>query len=133
YLESAQLQDGLMAAHTVGTDASRAVIDRPCTSVGTRLSRRLDQSIAVGLMVVLFFTTLAHGAVEPWSIAVFELMLIGILLLWGIKITIERRLYVNIPSAALPILALMFVGILQSIAFTGGDGQRLSLSMDVEA
>src|SRR5690242_11935809 len=66
---------------------------------GTRLSQRLEQSIAVGLMVVLFFTTLAHGAVEPWSIAIFELMLIGILLLWGIKIPIHRRLDVNVPSA----------------------------------
>ena len=84
-------------------------------------------------MVVLFFTALAHGAVEPWSIAIFELMLIGILLLWGIKVTIDRRLDVNIPPAALPILALLLLGIVQSIAFTGGDGQRWSLSMDVEA
>jgi len=84
-------------------------------------------------MVVLSFTALAHGAVEPWSIAIFELMLIGILLLWGIKITVDRRLDVNIPPAALPILALLLLGIVQSIAFTGGDGQRWSLSMDVEA
>ena len=84
-------------------------------------------------MVVLSFTALAHGAVEPWSIAIFELMLIGILLLWGIKVTIDRRLDVNIPPAALPILALLLLGIVQSIAFTGGDGQRWSLSMDVEA
>jgi len=84
-------------------------------------------------MVVLFFTALAHGAVEPWSIAIFELMLIAILLLWGIKITVDRRLDVNIPPAALPILALLLLGIVQSIAFTGGDGQRWSLSMDVEA
>src|SRR5438093_1024437 len=97
------------------------------------LPSRLDQSIAVGLMVVLSFTALAHGAVEPWSIAIFELMLIGILLLWGIKITVDRRLDVNIPPAALPILALLLLGIVQSIAFTGGDGQRWSLSMDVEA
>src|SRR2546426_10421895 len=97
------------------------------------LPSRLDQSSAVGLMVVLSFTALAHGAVDPWSIAIFELMLIGILLLWGIKITVDRRLDVNIPPAALPILALLLLGIVQSIAFTGGDGQRWSLSMDVEA
>jgi len=84
-------------------------------------------------MVVLSFTALAHGAVEPWSIAIFELMLIGILLLWWIKITVDLRLDVNIPPAALPILALLLLGIVQSIAFTGGDGQRWSLSMDVEA
>src|SRR5207247_3755419 len=104
-----------------------------CEEGNTARSQRLDQSIVVGLMVVLFFTTLAHGAVEPWSIAIFELMLIAILLLWGIKVTIDRRLDVNIPPAALPILALLLLGIVQSIAFTGRDGQRWSLSMDVEA
>ena len=93
----------------------------------------LDKSIAAGLVVVLFFTTLAHGAVEPWSVALFEFMLILLLLLWGIRTTFERRLNVMIPTAALPIAALLLLGILQSVALTGEDGQRLSLSMDVEA
>src|SRR5947209_843155 len=93
----------------------------------------LDKSIAAGLVVTLVFTTLAHGAVEPWSVALFELMLILLLLLWGIRTTFERRLNVTIPTAALPIAALLLLGILQSVALTGEDGQRLSLSMDVEA
>jgi len=82
---------------------------------------------------VLFFTTLAHGAVEPWSIAVAELMLVLLLLLWGIKATLDGKLELTIPPAALPIIALLAVGIAQSVAFTGSDGRRVSLSLDIEA
>ena len=66
------------------------------------LCEYLDKSIALGLMVALFFTTLAHGAVEPWSAGLFELMLTLMLLLWGIKATLNRSLEVTIPTAALP-------------------------------
>lgn len=99
----------------------------------TSISEKFDNWIATGLLVALFFATLAHGAVEPWSLAIFEVMLIGLLLLWGIKATRERRLELNIPAAAFPIAALAVVAIAQSIAFTATDGHRLSLSMDVEA
>src|SRR5439155_17927997 len=84
-------------------------------------------------MAVLIFTTLAHGAVEPWSVALFELILVGLLLLWGIKATRDWHLEVTIPAPALPIAALLLLGITQSVAFTGEAGQRASLSMDVEA
>ena len=97
------------------------------------LCEYLDKSIALGLMVALFFTTLAHGAVEPWSAGLFELMLTLMLLLWGIKATLNRSLEVTIPTAALPIAALLVLAIVQSISFTAGNGQRVSLSMDVEA
>ena len=93
----------------------------------------LDKSIAAGLMAVLIFTTLAHGAVEPWSVALFELILIGLLLLWGIKAVLDRHLEIIIPPAALPAAALLLLGAVQSVAFTDGAGQRASLSMDVEA
>src|SRR2546426_12403923 len=84
-------------------------------------------------MAVLIFTTLAHGAVEPWSVALFELILIGLLLLWGIRAVLDRHLEIIIPPAALPAAALLLLGAVQSVAFTDGAGQRASLSMDVEA
>ncbi|PYS04236.1 MAG: hypothetical protein DMG12_10560, partial [Acidobacteria bacterium] len=98
-----------------------------------RISLLLDKTIAGGLLVAMVFTTLAHGAVEPWSVALFELIVVGLLLLWGIKATRDRHLEVTIPAAALPIGALLLLGITQSVAFTGESGQRASLSMDVEA
>src|SRR5438093_12678971 len=99
----------------------------------SRLTKRLEEFIATGLIVALFFATLAHGAVEPWSAALLELTLIGLLLAWGVKTTLDHRLEITIPAAALPIAALLLLGIVQSVAVTGGNGQRASLSMDVEA
>jgi|ERR1041385_978216 O-antigen ligase len=97
------------------------------------MRQSLDKTIAAGLLAVMIFTTLAHGAVEPWSIALFELMFVGLLLLWGIKIALDRHLEITIPATALPIAALLLLGIMQSVAFTDAAGRRAGLSMDVEA
>ena len=101
--------------------------DRPAVSVA------LDEFIAKGTIAVLIFTALAHGAVEPWSVALFEVMVTGLLLLWGIKALADRHLEISVPLATIPILAFLALGLVQSIAFAGGTGSRLSLSMDVEA
>lgn len=93
----------------------------------------LDRAIAVGLLTAVAFTALAHGAVEPWSVAVFELLIVMLILLWGIKVIAERRVTMRIPAAALPVAALVVLGLVQSVAATGQSGERLSLSMDVEA
>src|SRR5207245_2694013 len=80
----------------------------------SRISPLLDGAIAAGLLAAMIFTTLAHGAVEPWSVALFELMLLGLLLLWGIKVTLDRHLEITIPATALPIAALLLLGMTQS-------------------
>jgi len=94
---------------------------------------RLDKSIAIGLLAALIFTVMAHGAVEPWSVALFELIVLVLLVLWGIKCTLDRHVKITVPAAALPIVALLLLGIFQSVAFMDGAGQRASLSLDVEA
>jgi O-antigen ligase len=71
--------------------------------------------------------------VEPWSVAVFSLTIIALLVLWVIKGVVDRRLTINVPPAGLPLAALLLFGGLQSIAFTGDDGKRVSLSLDTEA
>src|SRR5439155_20820102 len=118
-----------MTAHDIANswtvDAHRAPLQR--------ISLLLDKSIAGGLLAAIVFTTLAFGAVEPWSLALFELMLVGLLLLWGIKATLDRHLEITIPATALPIVALLLLGIIQSMAFTDVAGQRAGLSLDVEA
>jgi O-antigen ligase len=97
------------------------------------MSLRLDELIAVGLLIALAFTTLAHGAVEPWSVVVFESILILLLLLWGVKAALDRRLTMTIPTSAVPLAALLVLGVVQSVAWTAPTGDRASLSMDVEA
>jgi O-antigen ligase len=77
------------------------------------------------------FTALAHGAVEPWSVFVFEGLIVVLFLLWSIKVIADNRLKLNIPRIALPIAALAVLGLVQSIAFTDSTGRWLSLSRNV--
>ncbi len=100
--------------------------------VAAKLGKRLDQTIAIGLVIAVVFTALAHGAVEPWSEAVFELLIVTLLLLWGVKTFADRRLTIHIPTVAWPMLGLVLLGLAQSVAINT-PGQRLSLSMDTEA
>jgi O-antigen ligase len=93
----------------------------------------VDKSIVGGYLAAIVFTTLALGTVEAWSVAIFELVVLVLMLLWTGKAILEKRLEIEIPPAALPLGALVLVALAQSIAITGGSGQTSSLSMDVEA
>lgn len=97
------------------------------------MSARLDKAIFIGLTLAIIFTALAHGAVEAWAVAVFELMIIALVLMWGAKAIADKKLSVRVPKTALPIAALLAFAFVQGLAFTAGDGRRLSLSMDVES
>ncbi|MEK6406909.1 MAG: O-antigen ligase family protein [Acidobacteriota bacterium] len=92
---------------------------------------RLSKAIGAGLLIAAVFAALAHGAVEPWSVLVFEGMIVALLVIWLIKVLVDRRLKLNIPHTAVPIAALVAVGLLQSVAFTDGGGRWLSLSKNV--
>jgi len=93
----------------------------------------IDSAIAAGLLAAVIFTTLAFGAVEAWSVAIFELIAVGLLALWIIKSINERRLVITVPPAAWPFAAFVIVGVAQSVAFADSSGMTRSLSMDVEA
>jgi O-antigen ligase len=93
----------------------------------------LDRSIATGLLVALVFATLAYGAVEPWSIAVFELIVTVLAVMWVIKMVFGRSASFAVPDVALPVGGLLLVAIIQSVGLRGADGRVSSLSMDVEA
>ena len=91
----------------------------------------LSKTIAVGFLITLVFAALAHGAVEPWSVFIFELMIVVLLVLWTIKVFADRSLKLNIPSLILPVTALAVLGLVQSIAITDSTGRWLSLSKNV--
>lgn len=97
------------------------------------MSAQLGKLIFAGLIATVIFTALAHGTVEPWSLAVFELMIVGLVLMWGAKFVLDKNIAVSVPKATLPLAALLALGLIQSIAFETRDGSRLSLSMDAEA
>jgi len=83
----------------------------------------LDKSIIAALLTALVFTALAHGAVEPWSVAIFEGIIVAIMILWGIKALRERRVEITVPHCAWPIAGLLLIGIAQSAG----------LSLDLES
>ncbi len=93
----------------------------------------LDRTIIVGLMIALVFTILAHGAVEAWSVAIFEVIVTALVLAWAVKAVIEKRFEIRMPLTALPIVALLAAGLAQSLAWTDSEGRRVGLSMDIDA
>jgi O-antigen ligase len=97
------------------------------------MSNLLSKTIVAGLLVAVVFTTLALGTVEAWSAAIFQLIVLLLILLWAAKAIVDRRLEIKIPPAALPLGGLVLVGLAQSLALIGSSGETRSLSMDVEA
>jgi len=89
--------------------------------------------IPLGLLLAMSFTTLAFGAVEAWSIAVFGTLVVALCLLWAVKCFVDRQMRLIVPAAAGPLLALIGLGLLQSISRTDESGKRFAVSMDVEA
>jgi hypothetical protein len=87
------------------------------------MSERLDKAIAVGLLVAVVFSALAHGAVEAWSLALFELIIALLLLGWALKSIAGRSLKIIIPKLALPIAALLVFVLAQSIALGNHDAR----------
>ncbi len=92
------------------------------------MSPRLDNVIAIGILAVLCFAALAHGAVEAWSIALLEILIGGLILLWGFKAILDQRLNLKIPAATWPLTIFFVFGLIQSLRVA-----NKSLSQDVEA
>ena len=97
------------------------------------MSKVLDKTIAVGLLVMVVFTALAFGTVEPWSIAIYELGVTVLVLLWAVKSAIDKRLKVSVPLMALPLALFVALGLIECVSFTASDGSRRGLSMDVDS
>src|SRR5215813_5425804 len=95
--------------------------------------RGIESIIALGLMAVMAGAALAFGAVEPWAMATLGLSIIALLFLWVIKGVVDRRLEIIAPSTALPLVALISLGVLQGVTITGSAGKRSSISLDAEA
>jgi O-antigen ligase len=129
--------DKTMAVQTKVQFDSQSVISDPQARAiydpQSVIPKVLDKAVAAGLMIAIAFTALAFGTVEAWSVALFELIVIILLLLWAAKAALEKRIEITVPAAALPLGGFLLLGLAQSIAFTGSDGRISSLSMDVEA
>jgi O-antigen ligase len=85
------------------------------------------------LAATIVFAALAHGAVEPWSAGIAGGAILLLVLLWSIRAAVDGRLQLSIPSVIWPIAALAVWGAIQGASWTGENGRRISLSLDVDA
>src|SRR5215218_6461063 len=83
---------------------------------------RLDSLIIIGLMFVVVFTALAFGTVEAWSIFTFELLVIGLIVVWAIRAFFKKQFALKLPQITLPLIFLFLIGVLQSFAMTDENG-----------
>ena len=97
------------------------------------MTSRLDKVIAGGLFTAVAFTALSHGAVEAWSIALFELLILLLMFLWVIKSIYDKRVELTVPMTVYPIAAFLVLGVIQSIAITDSNRNLSSLSFDFES
>jgi O-antigen ligase len=84
---------------------------------------RLDHSIFIGLIVAFAFAVLAHGAVEAWSVAIFELIITVLVMLWAVKMVLERQCRVAVPQAAIPLAGLIVLGLAQWLVVVSKDAE----------
>jgi O-antigen ligase len=99
----------------------------------TRSVGFIDTVIVIGLLFAIAGSALAFGAVEPWSIATLGLLITSLLVLWVVRGALNRRLQIYLPSTAMPIVALILLGVLQGVTVTEPGGKRFSVSLDSEA
>jgi O-antigen ligase len=97
-----------------------------------RVSARVDKVILGGLAATLVFAALAHGAVEPWYLAGFELLAVLLGFLSGLRWVASGEFRFRLPAPAWPMLGLLLLGLIQSVGVMSGEG-RVSLSLDPEA
>jgi len=94
---------------------------------------KLDQLVPAGMILLIVFSALAHGAVEPWSIAVLEVGVVFLLLTWAFIAIARKRFSLTIPPIALPVFALLLYSAVQCATWENMNGDRQSLSVDAAA
>jgi O-antigen ligase len=97
--------------------------------------RTLDGVLSIGLMGLIAFTSIAYGAVEPWSIWGLSIGVILLLGVWLIKGVWDGALTVHVPPAIYPLGGLFLLACFQCLPleFDERSGTRIALSLDVEA
>jgi len=71
--------------------------------------RWADRAIEIGALFLLVFTPLAYGTVEPWSEAIAELVVLGMVLVWVLGMLRDWEMRIELPPGWLP--AYLFLGL----------------------
>ncbi|MBL8167741.1 MAG: O-antigen ligase family protein [Acidobacteria bacterium] len=86
----------------------------------------LDKLTFGGLLALLVLAPLPYGAVETWSIALWEILVFGLLVLWGLLTLQTGQLRIELNPLMWPMLGLLLVAIIQILPLGTGDRPTLS-------
>jgi O-antigen ligase len=81
---------------------------------------RLDRIIFVDLLATTSLSVLAFGAVEPWSIAIFELNALLVAVLLALRFVSDPHLDWKRLRIAMPVFTLLLLAVVQIIQFGSG-------------
>ncbi len=89
----------------------------------------LDKIIYLAVLVLLVLTPLPYGSVETWSIALWEILVFGVMGLWALLTVVEGKLKITFNPLAWPMLALLILAVIQILPFVAGTaGERQTIS-----
>jgi len=100
---------------------------------GQQQTSTLATAAELLLVASIMITALAFGRFRARTVGIFEVVTAIATTLWVANLLIGKRLHITITSTALPIVALVLYGLLQTVKLRSGLGVTESLSRDVQA
>lgn len=88
----------------------------------------LDKVIYFALLVLLVVTPLPYGAVESWSIALWEVSVFALVGLWATQAAIQGKFKITLNPLVWPMLALLLVAIVQLLPVSTAERHTISYS-----
>ncbi|MGH9799708.1 MAG: O-antigen ligase family protein [Blastocatellia bacterium] len=86
----------------------------------------LDKIIYLALLVLLVLTPLPYGSVETWSIALWEILVFGVVGLWALQAVVEGKLKITFNPLVWPMLALLALAVVQVLPIASAERQTIS-------
>ncbi|MEO6724530.1 MAG: O-antigen ligase family protein [Blastocatellia bacterium] len=88
----------------------------------------LDRTIFLAILALLILTPLPYGAVESWSIALWEVSVFAVVVLWALLSAVQGRFSITLNPLVWPLLALLIVAIVQVLPLMSGERHTISYS-----
>jgi len=85
-----------------------------------------DRVVEAGTLFLLVFTPLAFGTVEPWSEAIAELVVLGIVVAWVVGMVSQWDLRVELPPGWLPAVLFLALVLVQAVPLPAAQVKLLS-------
>lgn len=86
----------------------------------------LNKIIFYLLLALLVITPLPYGTVDMWSTGIWELLILGLTLLWGIQALVQKKFEIVVSPIVWPMLGLVTIAIIQLIPFSSGPKQTIT-------